>query len=80
LTSKISEVRHLSYWDRLKKLNLMSLQRRRERYIITKKEKAAQQPSFFGRLGVTKTEMWRSLKVGAKLVEDATGIKTTSGA
>ena len=34
LTSKISEVRHLSYWDRLKALKLMSLQRRRERYCI----------------------------------------------
>ena len=33
-TSKISEVSHLHYWDRLKKLNLMSLQRRRERFII----------------------------------------------
>ena len=34
LTSKISEVKHLSYWERLKSLNLMSLQRRRERYTI----------------------------------------------
>ena len=34
LTSKTSEVRHLSYWDRLKALDLMSLQRRRERYSI----------------------------------------------
>ena len=34
LTSKITEVKHLSYWDRLKKLDLMSLQRRRERYCI----------------------------------------------
>ena len=33
-TSKISEVNHLAYWDRLKKLKLMSLQRRRERFII----------------------------------------------
>ena len=33
-TSKINEVKHLPYWERLKKLNLMSLQRRRERYII----------------------------------------------
>ena len=33
-TSKIAEVRHLSYYGRLKALNLMSLQRRRERYII----------------------------------------------
>ena len=33
-TSKIQEVKHLSYWERLKSLNLMSLQRRRERYII----------------------------------------------
>ena len=29
-TSKISGVNHLNYWDRLKQLNLMSLQRRRE--------------------------------------------------
>ena len=34
LTSKISEVKHLHYWDRLKALNLMSLQRRRERFSI----------------------------------------------
>ena len=33
-TAKIEEVRHLGYWDRLTSLNLMSLQRRRERYII----------------------------------------------
>ena len=33
-TSKIEEVKHLDYWDRIKSLNLMSLQRRRERYII----------------------------------------------
>ena len=31
-TSKIATVRHLDYWDRLKALNLYSLQRRRERY------------------------------------------------
>ena len=34
LTSKISEVKHMHYWDRLKALNLMSLQRRRERFVI----------------------------------------------
>ena len=33
-TSKIWGVQHLDYWDRLKALGLMSLQRRRERYII----------------------------------------------
>ena len=33
-TSKISEVRHLNYWERLKTLNLYSLERRRERYAI----------------------------------------------
>ena len=33
-TSKIQEVKHLDYWDRLKSLNLMSLQRRRERYVM----------------------------------------------
>ena len=33
-TSKISGVQHLNYWQRLKSLNLMSLQRRRERYVI----------------------------------------------
>ena len=33
-TSKIREVQQFSYWDRLKCLNLMSLQRRRERYIL----------------------------------------------
>ena len=31
-TSRVSEVRHLPYWERLRSLNLMSLQRRRERY------------------------------------------------
>ena len=33
-TSRIKEVKHMSYWDRLKSLNLMSLQRRRERYCV----------------------------------------------
>ena len=33
-TSKIWGVQHLDYWARLQALNLMSLQRRRERYII----------------------------------------------
>ena len=33
-TRYISECQGLSYWDRLKKLGLMSLQRRRERYVI----------------------------------------------
>ena len=33
-TSRIDGLQHLHYWDRLKKLSLMSLQRRRERYII----------------------------------------------
>ena len=32
-TAKIREVQHLHYWDRLQALNLMSLQRRRERYM-----------------------------------------------
>ena len=33
-TSKINGLQHLNYWERLKELNLYSLQRRRERYII----------------------------------------------
>ena len=33
-TARIAGVQHLNYWERLKALNLMSLQRRRERYII----------------------------------------------
>ena len=33
-TARITGVQHLQYWDRLKALSLMSLQRRRERYII----------------------------------------------
>ena len=33
-TSKIWGVGHLHYWDRLKALGIMSLQRRRERYIL----------------------------------------------
>ena len=33
-TSKISGSQHLDYWARLKRLGLMSLQRRRERYIL----------------------------------------------
>jgi len=33
-TSKIHGLQHLHYWDRLKTLSLMSLQRRRERYIV----------------------------------------------
>jgi len=33
-TSKISGIQHLSYWERLEHLNMMSLQRRRERYLI----------------------------------------------
>ena len=39
LTSKITNCEHLHYWDRLKVLNLMSLQRRRERFIIIYKWK-----------------------------------------
>ena len=34
ITSKITGCKESNYWDRLKILNLMSLQRRRERYII----------------------------------------------
>ena len=34
LSSRINGCTHLDYWERLKKLKLMSLQRRRERYII----------------------------------------------
>ena len=33
-TARISGMKDIHYWDRLKKLSLMSLQRRRERYII----------------------------------------------
>ena len=33
-TSKIDGTQHLNYWQRLKALDLMSLQRRRERYLI----------------------------------------------
>ena len=33
-TSRIAGLQHLNYWDRLKQLKMMSLQRRRERYII----------------------------------------------
>ena len=33
-TSKIWGLQHLNYWERLSSLNLMSLQRRRERYVI----------------------------------------------
>ena len=34
-TQKITEVQHLNYRERLHELKLFSLQRRRERYIIT---------------------------------------------
>ena len=33
-TKKIGSLKELDYWDRLKRLNITSLQRRRERYII----------------------------------------------
>ena len=33
-TSKMMSISHLNYWDRLKHLNLMSLQRRRERFQV----------------------------------------------
>ena len=33
-TSRIREVRHLTYWERLKELKINSMQRRRERYIL----------------------------------------------
>ena len=33
-TSKIDNMEHLNYWERLEKLNLFSLQRRRERFLI----------------------------------------------
>ena len=34
LTARVRVVKHLPYWQRIKALNLMSLQRRRERYCI----------------------------------------------
>ena len=34
ITSRIAGIQHLDYWERLQKLSLMSLQRRRERYIL----------------------------------------------
>ena len=33
-TSRVGGIQHLNYWERLKLLKMMSLQRRRERYII----------------------------------------------
>lgn len=33
-TSKITHIKHLDYWERLQKLELFSLERRRERYTI----------------------------------------------
>ena len=33
-TSKITSISHLNYWQRLQNLNLMSLQRRRDRYVL----------------------------------------------
>ena len=33
-TSKVTEIKDLDYWDRLKKLQLYSQERRRERYLI----------------------------------------------
>ena len=33
-TSKIEAIKHLNYWERLEALNLYSLERRRERYVI----------------------------------------------
>ena len=33
-TSRVCGLQHLNYWERLKQLKMMSLQRRRERYII----------------------------------------------
>jgi len=33
-TSKIEEVKHLNYWERLRELDMYSLERRRERYLI----------------------------------------------
>ena len=33
-TARIAGVQHLDYWERLQKLSLMSLQRRRERYVL----------------------------------------------
>ena len=33
-TSKIYGIQHLSYWDRLRNLDLYSIERRRERYIV----------------------------------------------
>ena len=33
-TSKMEEVKHLNYWDRLQKLGMYSMERRRERYLI----------------------------------------------
>ena len=39
---KIIEVQHLNDWERLHKLKLFSLQRRRERYIIIRNWKVTQ--------------------------------------
>ena len=33
-TSNLEEVKHLNYWERLKNLNMYSLERRRERYLL----------------------------------------------
>ena len=40
-TSRISGLSHLSDWERLSALNLLSLQRRRERYIIIHTRKSS---------------------------------------
>ena len=54
-TCKITEVRHLNYWERLHELKLYSLQRRRERYIIIYIWKITQHmvPNIGGTIGNT---------------------------
>ena len=54
-TYKITEVQHLNYWERLHELNLYSLQRRREHYIIIYIWKIPQHmvPNIDGTMGLT---------------------------
>ena len=65
VTSKILSMNHLNYWDRLNELNLMSLQRRRERYIIIYMYKVLQD-KVPNHIGITFYENAR-LRIKAKI-------------
>ncbi|KAG0697989.1 hypothetical protein GWK47_026160 [Chionoecetes opilio] len=82
-TSKISAVRDLDYWDRLEKLNLFSLERRRERFqkiaFPGSRMTAAQWRSFLKDLVADDVRVWNIIIQETKRTitfEDETQLRT----